>query len=687
MKRWTALLLALVMLALAACAKGGTDWKEQYDLGAKYLSDGNYQEAILAFSAAIEIEPKAADAYVGRADAYVGAAVELADGGITPGTEQSGQILTYLQNAEADYETALSLAEAGGDLSESVETVEQKLAQTTERKNQVAEQEKAAAGSDVIPEDSAEEEELEAARAETARTLALLDYGLIVTALEEMGAQELCWTCRDSDQSGYPELYLEAVTSPVSGRYGQLFADAETEDFEAYTATGAAGGSSFCLLNLDGNETVLWSRGYYTVGTTFADYLAWNGGWETFASMNQEGSYDENGAFQASGEANWNGEPVSLEEFSTLEMSALTTLDYDSPALDSVTVSRAWPSVLETLENWAEKRGLAWSGLTDLDGDGLKEQVFLLQGAANFWFDRLSWEMLWEDELFLDYRDARTTAIVASQSGDGVLLRMVRLDGWSGTEPEVTADGLILDGTAYTYHSAGTALTVSTSALNWSGVYVYNDGSLGEIFAVTGVSDQTVTGVYVYGLASGSYSSRTFTWSISPNDPAMATEPFQNGTDQVIYYRLRDDGITADYPDGWWADRDYRYVCKTENASQYIDHPALPADLTAAGKSETGTVEPEPDPVTADVRTPFYGIWTGAFQNRADADAFAAAMQSSGLPAAVYLTSDWSNLNAAPWYVISAGEYATEVEANAALSSVQAAGYDNAYVKYTGNSR
>lgn len=686
MKRWTALLLALAMLALAACAKGGTDWKEQYDLGAKYLSDGNYQEAILAFSAAIEIEPKAADAYVGRADAYIGAAVELADGGITPGTEQSEQILTYLQNAEADYETALNLAEAGSDLSESVETVEQKLAETTERKDQVAKQEEAAAGSDVIPEDGADEEELEAARAETARTLARLDYGLIIAALDEMGAQELCWACRDSDQSGYPELYIEAVTSPGSGRYGQLFADAETEYFEAYTATGAAGGSSFCLLNLDGNEAVLWSQGYYTIGTTFAHYAIWNGGWENFASMNQEGSYDENGTFQASGEANWNGEPVSLEEFSTLEMSSLTMMDYDNPALDSVTVSRAWPSVLETVENWAEKRGLAWSGLTDLDGDGLKEQVFLLQGAANFWFDRLSWELLWEDELFLNYRDMRTTAIVASQREDGVLLRMVRLDGWSGAEPEVTADGLVLDGAAYTYHSEGTALTAGTSALNWSGVYVYNDGSLGEIFAVTDVSGQTVSGVYVFGLASGSYSSRTFTWSISPNDPATATEPFQNGIDQVIY-RLRDDGITADYPGGWWADRDYRYVCKTEDASQYIDHPALPADFTAAGKSETGTAKPEPDPVTADVRTPFYGIWTGAFRDKADADAFAAAMRDKGLTASVYNTADWSNLNPDPWYVISTGEYATEAEANAVLSSVQAAGYDNAYVKYTGNPR
>ena len=47
-------------------------WQEQYDLGVRYLSEGNYQEAIIAFTTAIEIDPKQAPAYVGRGDAYWG---------------------------------------------------------------------------------------------------------------------------------------------------------------------------------------------------------------------------------------------------------------------------------------------------------------------------------------------------------------------------------------------------------------------------------------------------------------------------------------------------------------------------------------------------------------------------------------------------------------------------------------
>ena len=45
-------------------------WQEKYDLGVRYLSEGNYQEAILAFEAAIEIDPKRAEAYLGLADVY-----------------------------------------------------------------------------------------------------------------------------------------------------------------------------------------------------------------------------------------------------------------------------------------------------------------------------------------------------------------------------------------------------------------------------------------------------------------------------------------------------------------------------------------------------------------------------------------------------------------------------------------
>ena len=79
MKRFFCILLAaLLLLTLAACSKAAEadradeapDWQTQYDLGVRYLSEGNYEEAILAFEAAIEIDPKNADAYRKLAEAY-----------------------------------------------------------------------------------------------------------------------------------------------------------------------------------------------------------------------------------------------------------------------------------------------------------------------------------------------------------------------------------------------------------------------------------------------------------------------------------------------------------------------------------------------------------------------------------------------------------------------------------------
>lgn len=89
--------LLVMCLVLTACAGQssslGSTWQEQYDLGVRYLSEGNYEEAIIAFSAAIEIDPNRAEAYVGRGDAYLG----------------FGETEENLAAALADYEEALAL--------------------------------------------------------------------------------------------------------------------------------------------------------------------------------------------------------------------------------------------------------------------------------------------------------------------------------------------------------------------------------------------------------------------------------------------------------------------------------------------------------------------------------------------------------------------------------------------------
>lgn len=102
MKRTVSLLLVLVLLlTLCGCGKkdGGFTWQEQYDLGVRYLSDGNYEEAIIAFTAAIEIDTKNALAYIGRGDAYLG----------------QGAADEYLAAAFTDFETALSLDDTNVD--------------------------------------------------------------------------------------------------------------------------------------------------------------------------------------------------------------------------------------------------------------------------------------------------------------------------------------------------------------------------------------------------------------------------------------------------------------------------------------------------------------------------------------------------------------------------------------------
>ena len=70
-KLWNLFLAVVLLLGLAACGKSPEEkWQEQYELGMKYVSEGNYEEAVLAFTAAIEIDPKSADAYLALADVY-----------------------------------------------------------------------------------------------------------------------------------------------------------------------------------------------------------------------------------------------------------------------------------------------------------------------------------------------------------------------------------------------------------------------------------------------------------------------------------------------------------------------------------------------------------------------------------------------------------------------------------------
>ena len=101
-------LIFMIVSCLAACGQSAQgSWQEQYDLGVRYLSEGDYEEAILAFTAAIEIDPRRPEAFVGRGDAYMGTA-ELA---AAEPAKLSDTARTAYERALEDYLTAVELDE------------------------------------------------------------------------------------------------------------------------------------------------------------------------------------------------------------------------------------------------------------------------------------------------------------------------------------------------------------------------------------------------------------------------------------------------------------------------------------------------------------------------------------------------------------------------------------------------
>lgn len=80
----------------------------------------------------------------------------------------------------------------------------------------------------------------------------------------------------------------------------------------------------------------------------------------------------------------------------------------------------------------------------------------------------------------------------------------------------------------------------------------------------------------------------------------------------------------------------------------------------------------------------FYGIWVGAFKNEENAEAQLAEAKSKGFPAEIFITTDWENLNPEPFYVVTAGVYETQTEAERYLTMAQDHIIPDAYVKYSG---
>lgn len=107
-KRISIIVCALMLILIAGCQKK-MSFQDYLDLGDKYLLELNYEEAIVAFGKAIELEPRELGAYEKLADVYVT-------------QDDTAQALETLKQAAAVYE-GLSKEEQTEDRKEAYERI------------------------------------------------------------------------------------------------------------------------------------------------------------------------------------------------------------------------------------------------------------------------------------------------------------------------------------------------------------------------------------------------------------------------------------------------------------------------------------------------------------------------------------------------------------------------------------
>ena len=137
MKRITAFLVSILIFAAGLVSCGKTveaKWQEQLDLGMRYLEEMDYENAILAFTKAIEVDPNRSEAYVERAKLYVqrGAEGDLAlaaadyEKAIELGEDTVDVFLALavIYEEQGDLDKALAIIQQGYDLTGAPELLE-----------------------------------------------------------------------------------------------------------------------------------------------------------------------------------------------------------------------------------------------------------------------------------------------------------------------------------------------------------------------------------------------------------------------------------------------------------------------------------------------------------------------------------------------------------------------------------
>lgn len=254
----------------------------------------------------------------------------------------------------------------------------------------------------------------------TQQLVPMIEYGILLGALDDSGVENMMWDLADGNGDGIYELYIEG--NSCYSRNSQMFFDYGTDYVWSFTETGVAGSASW--VQFAGENGFVFQRSYDTVGTQTQSFNAWHkNGWENLAgygrTMSSSGEY--------SGQCQWRGENVTFDLFLERENEAVTRCTMNNPDLQSMEFAESADQICVALDeqckNW---QGLLYTLDQDLDGDGVTEHLYLINGAANHILDKMDVENEHGAECYLNYEDDALTIISVADYGSLTGIEIVR---------------------------------------------------------------------------------------------------------------------------------------------------------------------------------------------------------------------------------------------------------------------
>ena len=273
------IIIAAVVVFLLMGSSKKDQWQEQYDLGEQYLTEENYEQAVVAFTAAIEIDDQETDAYMGRAEAYTALGEEddidaaLSDYD-TVITLEATKTQAYIKAADiyvtylSEYDSAQEILEKGleanpddEELTETLEEVEELIEEEALKGRYQAYYEKLTELQETYG-----SAELVSALQDTFSYLTGLCFAQLVD-FDGNGEEELVAAYYDSEQadSGVMSAYTIEVWSCDDGTLSLLHTQDSYSgsDYETECFLAEAGDISYIISGYSGGDGYLME--YYTL--------------------------------------------------------------------------------------------------------------------------------------------------------------------------------------------------------------------------------------------------------------------------------------------------------------------------------------------------------------------------------------------------------------------------------------